>query len=41
MVATAVLFDIGDGKGYARSSEYAANLGLSQDNIAVETNTFI
>ena len=28
LVATAVLFDIGDGKGYARSSDYAANLGV-------------
>ncbi len=28
LVATAVLFDIGDGKGYARSSDYSANLGL-------------
>lgn len=28
LVATAVLFDIGDGKGYARSSDYSANLGI-------------
>ncbi len=28
LIATAVLFDIGDGKGYARSSDYAASLGL-------------
>jgi transposase len=28
LVATAVLFDIGDGKGYARSSDYAASLGV-------------
>jgi transposase len=28
LIATAVLFDIGDGKGYARSSDYAASLGV-------------
>lgn len=28
LVATAILFDIGDGKGYARGSDYAANLGI-------------
>ncbi len=28
LIATAILFDIGDGKGYARSSDYAASLGV-------------
>lgn len=28
LVATAILFDIGDGKGYARGSDYAASLGV-------------
>ena len=28
LIATAVLFDIGDGKGYARSSDYSASLGI-------------
>jgi len=28
LIATAILFDIGEGKGYARSSDYAASLGV-------------
>ena len=28
LVATAILYDIGDGKGYARSSDYSASLGI-------------